>query len=280
MLVQITMDNVQQEIIAQSQEAPVIVLIYHSQDPEQTALTQKVTNFLENSTNHVALVDLNVPGLDALAYQFQLMALPAIAVVDHSRVTGIIQGDEVAAGYEKLLDPYLPKKDALLADEAQALLLQNQDNVALAKINEALELNNLAKYRLIKAEIFIKTNQLEEAKTLLDSLSMQEQLDEKDYYNTLCSSLELAQKTVDNSPIEDLKKQLENDPDNLDLKIEIALQFNQLNNKVEALNYLYQVLKQDLNYKDTKKTYLDILATMAASPVASKFKRMLYSLLY
>lgn len=280
MLVQITMDNVQQEIIAQSQEAPVIVLIYHSQDPEQTALTQKVTNFLENSTNHVALVDLNVPGLDAIAYQFQLMALPAIAVVDHSRVTGIIQGDEVAAGYEKLLDPYLPKKDALLADEAQALLLQNQDNAALAKINEALELNNLAKYRLIKAEIFIKTNQLEEAKTLLDSLSMQEQLDEKDYYNTLCSSLELAQKTVDNSPIEDLKKQLENDPDNLDLKIEIALQFNQLNNKVEALNYLYQVLKQDLNYKDTKKTYLDILATMAASPVASKFKRMLYSLLY
>ena len=90
-----------------------------------------------------------------MAYQFQLNALPALAVVKESRVVGILQGDEIVPNYENLLNDYIPQEDQLLADEAAKLLQEQKTDEALSKINKALQLKNQTRYRLIKADIFI-----------------------------------------------------------------------------------------------------------------------------
>ena len=44
---------------------------------------------------------------------------------------------------------------------------------------------------------------------------------------------------------------------------------------------LFEILKQDLNFGEAKKLYLDILATLPkGEPLASSYRRKLYSLLY
>ncbi|MCR4554495.1 MAG: tetratricopeptide repeat protein [Succinivibrionaceae bacterium] len=280
MLVEINEQNIKTEIIEKSQTGSVIVYIFHSQATDQVELKNKINAYIGSADLSFACVDIANDALQAVAYQFQLNALPALAVVKESRVVGILQGDEIVPNYENLLNDYIPQEDQLLADEAAKLLQEQKTDEALSKINKALQLKNQTRYRLIKADIFIKQNKLDDAEAIINACSMEDQLNDKDYYSNLKSALELAKKAMDNSPVEELKKKLAEDPDNLDLKIEIAVQYNQLNNKVEALNYLFEVLKKDINYKDAKQTFLDIIATMGASAEASSFRRKLYSLMY
>ena len=280
MLVELNEQNLKSEIVEKSQTQSVVVFIYHSQSPEQTELKNKINAFIGTADLTFACADIANPALQSLAYQFQLNALPAVAVVKQSRVVAILQGDEIESGYEQVIGEYLPKEDQLLAKEAEALLAEGKTDEALTKISKSLELADQTRYRLIKADILIRQNKLDDAESIISACTMEDQLNEKEYYANLKSALELAKKALDNSPVEELKQRLAQDPDNLELKVELAVQYSQLNNKVEALNYLYEVLKKDLNFKDAKQTYLDIIATMGASAEASAFRRKLYSHLY
>ena len=58
------------------------------------------------------------------------------------------------------------------------------------------------------------------------------------------------------------------------------MQYSQAGRQIEALELLFPLLKQDLNGGDTKKIFLDILASMNGAPEASAYRRKLYSLLY
>lgn len=64
------------------------------------------------------------------------------------------------------------------------------------------------------------------------------------------------------------------------MKEELAVQYSQAGRQVDALALLFPLLQQDLNDGDTKKIFLDILASMNGAPEASAYRRKLYSLLY
>ena len=67
----------------------------------------------------------------------------------------------------------------------------------------------------------------------------------------------------------------------LKLQQQLAVQYHQVQRSAEALALLFEILKQDLNFGEAKKLYLDILATLPkGEPLASSYRRKLYSLLY
>ena len=59
------------------------------------------------------------------------------------------------------------------------------------------------------------------------------------------------------------------------------MQYQAAQRSEDALALLLGILQQDLNYGDSKKLYLDILAALPkGDAVASQYRRKLYSLLY
>ena len=78
-----------------------------------------------------------------------------------------------------------------------------------------------------------------------------------------------------------LEQALATDPANKELQQQLAVQYHQVQRSAEALALLFEILKQDLNFGEAKKLYLDILATLPkGEPLASSYRRKLYSLLY
>ena len=100
----------------------------------------------------------------------------------------------------------------------------------------------------------------------------------------LCSDgrrrLDLAQQASDSPEIRALENQLAAEPENKQLKQELAIQYSQAGRKQEALDLLFTILQQELSFGDARKTYQDILATMGADPLVSKYRKKLYTLLY
>ena len=70
-------------------------------------------------------------------------------------------------------------------------------------------------------------------------------------------------------------------PDDLLLKQQLALQYQQVQRSGDALALLYSILQQDLNFADSKKLFVDILAVLPkGDTLAGTYRRKLYSLLY
>ena len=83
--------------------------------------------------------------------------------------------------------------------------------------------------------------------------------------------------------IEALEQQLAVDPDNLDLRHQLALQYTNSGQFREAMEQLIGILRLDLNHADgaTKKLLLDTIFSLGkGDPLAAEYQRKLYSLLY
>ena len=63
----------------------------------------------------------------------------------------------------------------------------------------------------------------------------------------------------DSPEIRALEAQLAAEPENTQLKQDLAIQYSQAGRKQEALDMLFTILSRDLNFGEAKKTYLDIL---------------------
>jgi putative thioredoxin len=279
MIIEIDRTNVQSTIIEGSVDRYVVVYLFDPQDEKTGALTSSL-EFQIGENQTITLAKVNLRETPELSRMLPISALPSLIVIRDGQMVDRLEGDDAYTSSSEFIKKFLPQEDELLYQDAAEHLKNERLDAAMEKIAAAIAIKDKALYRLTKADILIKQNKLEEAEGIISGLSMQEQLDNDDYYKNLQSTLSLAKQAAADSPIEDLKKQAEEDPDNLELKIELAVQYNKLNQKTEALDQLYEVLKKDLNYKDAKKTYLDILETMGSSSTVSGYRRKLYTLMY
>ncbi|MCP3700936.1 MAG: tetratricopeptide repeat protein, partial [Aliivibrio sp.] len=130
------------------------------------------------------------------------------------------------------------------------------------------------------AQCYIETQAFDQAEAVLSEILMQDQ-DSK--YKELIAKLELHKQAGSSPEIQALEEKYNADPSNNALALELAIQYSQVSRQEEALDILMAALLKDLNAQDgqIKKTMMDILSALGqGNPVAGKYRRQLYSLLY
>jgi putative thioredoxin len=103
------------------------------------------------------------------------------------------------------------------------------------------------------------------------------------FYKSLIAKLELHKQAADSPEIQSLEAALQANPEDLKLVAELALQYHQVNRDEEALELMWTPLSRNLNALDgdLKKSFMDILSALGqGNPIAAKYRRQLYSLLY
>lgn len=280
MIIKLTPENLRSELLEASQLRTVAVYFYADALPECQGVGSQVESLIgaDNPQLNLLLADMADPQMQGLAMQLGLQALPALVLFQQGRPVDALMGPEQFATLSTWLAPYLPKEEELLFNQAQQALAALDLDSALALLQKARALQpQHAGINKLYADVCIQLNRLSEAKQILDGILM---VDQDGDYQRLLASLQLAEQAAQSPEVVALEQQLQQQPDNGLLRQELAIQYSQAGKKQAALELLLPVLKQDLNFGDAKKIYLDILATMAGDPVASRFRRELYTLMY
>ena len=134
---------------------------------------------------------------------------------------------------------------------------------------------------MLLADCYLHLKRPREAQSILETADMAQQLEAG--YKELVSRLELMLEAADTPAIIELQQQMQQQPDNLELRYELAIQYSQADRIEEALENILFVLQRDRNYSDggARKTMLDILNAMPkGDPLAVKYQRKLFTLLY
>ncbi|MGL5947904.1 MAG: tetratricopeptide repeat protein [Aeromonas sp.] len=282
MIIDITAQNFQTELLEASQHKPLVLYFYAPQMPECQAMTPLVEALVgvANSQVTLAKVDMNDPNLQPLAGQLGLRALPALVKFYQGRPddSAFLEGPQDEAALRAYFAAFGPKPEELLLAEGKAQLAAGEFAAALASINQALALDSTRMdSALYRAECLLGLNQLDEAQSQLAAIPMAAQ---DSHFQALQAQLALALQAADSPELRALEAQYAQVPSDGTIAQELALQYQHAGRQEEALALLLTLLRKDLNFGQAKKIYLDILATLGATPMAQTYRRKLYTLLY
>ncbi len=277
-LVDVSFENVR-EMLELSQRKLVVFAFWSERSEPSKQLLQTLSAIIQEHPQHVVLAKVNCDLDQELAMQFGVRSLPTTMLIQNGQPVDGFAGAETDTQIRQRLQPYLPAPEEVLLQQAQPLLEAQQWTEAYPLLKQAQQVApQRADICKLLALCAASTGQLEQAKTLLSTVLL---ADQDSVYQQVLAVIELAEQAADSPEIRALEAKLAATPDDLLLKQQLAVQYQQVQRSSDALAMLFSILQQDLNFGESKKLFLDILAVLPkGDTLAGTYRRKLYSLLY
>ncbi|WP_218311772.1 thioredoxin [Alteromonas antoniana] len=278
-VVDITVENFQQVILQDSQEKLVMVDFWADWCEPCKDLMPILEKLAGEYSEHMILAKVDCDAQQEVAGQFGIRSLPTVMLVKDGQPVDGFAGVQPEAQIREMLAKYLPNPEDDALQEAAQLAAAGDYQAAFPIVKQAFDINpdNIdAKYLYI--DCLIETGSVSQAKEQLATIKM---VDQDGRYQALNGKIELAEQAAETPEIKQLQEAVANEPDNLQYKVDLAVQLQQAHKADEALELLYTVLKKDLGFGDARKLMLDMVNALAdGDPLKSEYRRKVYGLLY
>jgi len=267
------------DLLALSQQKLVIFAFWSERAEQSKMLLQLLSGISSAYPEQLVLATVNCDLEQELAMQFGVRSVPTTLFIQNGQPVDGFAGAENETQIRQRLQPYLPKADDLLLQQAEPLLAAQQWAEAYPLLAQAQQMApERADIRKMLAYCAASLGKIDEAKQLLGTVLL---ADQDGLYQQVLALIELAEQAADSPEIRALEQQLATEPDNLLLCQQLAVQYQQANRVADALALLYKILQQDLNFGESKKLMLDMLAVQPkGDALTATYRRKLYSLLY
>ncbi|GAL38219.1 thioredoxin domain-containing protein EC-YbbN [Vibrio maritimus] len=269
------------QVLEGSMTAPVLIHFWAPMSEESAQIIPSLRALTEQYAGAFSLALLNCEEQQAIAGQFGVQALPTIALFVNGQPVDGLGGPQPIEAVKAMLAKHLPSEDELNARKALELSQQGEYEAAIELFNSLSdEYKQKGEIKLALAQCLLETNQFDVAEAVLNTIPMEYK---DNFYKSLIAKLELHKQAADSPEIQSLEAALQANPEDLKLIAELALQYHQVNRDEEALALMWTPLSRNLNALDgdLKKSFMDILSALGqGNPIAAKYRRQLYSLLY
>lgn len=278
-IIDITPENFQQVILQESQTKVVMVEFWADGYEPSQQLAPALSNVAAKFADSLIHARVDCQQQQEIAGQFGVQNLPTVILVKEGQpidgFAGVQTEQEIIAAFEK----HLPKPEDALYQQAAELVTQGDYQQAYTLLKQAHEADaQRADIKLLLADCQVELGQIKQAKALLETVGL---VDQDALYNSILGKIELAEQAAESPEIKALQEQLSQNPDDLDIKVKLAVQLHQANQVEEALELIISVLYKDLNFGEAKKLTLDMINALPdGDPLKSKYRRKIYSLLY
>lgn len=278
--VEINESNLHQTL-EQSMTVPVMFYFWSERSQHCLILGPILDKLAAEYAGQFVLAKVDCDAQQAIAAQFGLRSIPAVYLFQDGQPVDGFQGPQPEEVIRELLSKVLPKEEELKAAQATALMQEGKMLEALPLLKDAWQLSQQrSDIGLLLAEVQIQLNRSDDAEAVLATIPLQ---DRDTRYQGLVAQIELLKQAADTPEIQQLQQQIAEDPHNVELAVQLALQLHQVGRNEEALEQLLGHLKKDLaaGNGSARKTMMDILAALGTGDaLAAKYRRQLYALLY
>ncbi|MCA6938037.1 co-chaperone YbbN [Pectobacterium versatile] len=269
------------QVLEHSMTLPVLFYFWSGRSQHCLELEPVLDKLAQEYAGQFVLAKVDCDTEQRVAAQFGLRSIPTVYLVKDGQPQDGFQGPQPEEAIRELLKRALPKEEELKVAQAQQLIQEDKLPEAMQLLKDAWQLSQQrSDIGLMLAEVQIQIKRSEDAEAVLATIPLQ---DRDTRYHSLVAQIELLKQAADTPEIQHLQQQLDVDPQNADLAVQLALQLHQVGRNEEALELLMGFLKKDLTVANgsARKTLMDIMAALGTSDaLAARYRRQLYSLLY
>ncbi|MCG9598053.1 co-chaperone YbbN [Vibrio sp. Isolate25] len=269
------------QVLEGSMQTPVLIHFWAPMSQESAQVIPELQTLAQQYNGAFTLALLNCEQEQMIASQFGVQALPTIALFVNGQPVDGLGGPQDLAAIQAMLAKHLPSQDELNLKQAMDFVQSGEHVKALPLLQDLPEeLKQKGDVKLALADCLLEMQKFDQAKALLNTIPLEYQ---DNYYKGLIAKLELHDQAANSPEIQSLEQALQDNPNDAQTAAELALSYHQVNRDEEALELLWNLLRYDLNALDgdIKKHFMDILAALGqGNPIAGKYRRQLYSILY
>lgn len=269
------------EVINATAEVPVVFHFISPREPRSLEMEALFRRLNDEYSKQFLLAIVDCDAQPMVAAQFRVQAVPTSYFFANGQPVDAIQGVVSEQELRVRLSHILPKEEELKFAQALEFLEAEQYDLALPLLKNAWELTDKknSDFGLLYAETYIAMKQIEPAKEILAQIPIQ---DRDSRWQGLQDQIHLLEQAADSPEIQQLQADYAKTK-SPDIAVKLANQLHQVSRNEEALDLLFDWLKQDLGAGngEIKTQFLAILSAMGnADPLVPKYRRQLYSLLY
>ncbi|AYH06607.1 co-chaperone YbbN [Pectobacterium parmentieri] len=269
------------QVLEQSATLPVLFYFWSGRSQHCLELEPVLDKLAQEYAGQFVLAKVDCDAEQCVAAQFGLRSIPTVYLFKDGQPLDGFQGPQPEEAVRELLKRALPKEEELKVAQAQQLIQEDKLPEAMQLLKDAWQLSQQrSDIGLMLAEVQIQIKRSEDAEAVLATIPLQ---DQDTRYHSLVAQIELLKQAADTPEIQHLQQQLDADPKNADLAVQLSLQLHQVGRNEEALELLMGFLKKDLAVANgnARKTLMDIMAALGTGDaLAARYRRQLYSLLY
>lgn len=267
----------QSQVIDASHQVPVLVDFWATWCGPCQSLMPVLEKLATEYQGQFLLAKVEIDQQPELATHFGVRSVPTVKLVKNGQIvdefTGVLPEGEIRA----LLDRHIERESDKQMQQAIALYEQGETDQALQQMQQIiLDDDKNMQNRVHFAEVLIKEQRHDDARQLLNSLSVDIQMTPE--VSALYSQLELAETLADSDDIPTLEKRIESDPKDSEARYQLSARYAAEGRHEDAMQQLLEIVKRDRAYNDDagRKGLLRMFELLGnQGELVSKYRRLL-----
>jgi len=285
-VIDINQDQFLEEVVEKSKTIPVLVDFWAPWCGPCKQLTPILEKLVNSKNGKIILAKVNVDENQAIAAQLKIQSIPTVYGFVDGKPIDAFQGAQPESQIEKMIDKLI---EATPGNEIPKLLEEAESFFKDQKFDEALQIyENLISLdpgnpKCISGMLrcLIQLNRYQDASEILESID--EKTIEDPEIQKIKKLIENMNSSSEGKTVEDLISILSEDPNNHDIRFELAEKYFSQNQSAEAFHELLNIFSIDAKWNDEsgkKKllAYFDLLGF--ADPNVIEARKRLSSLMF
>ena len=284
MIVDVTLNNIQEMVIQNSKRLPVMVSFWNPTDERSKLANSILEKLAKEFAGKFILAKINAGQQVELVEKFSLPGTPFFKLIKNGDIVTEQQGLFEEAEYRKLIESQIEKDPSdELRQAASAAFSEGQVDQAIELLAEAAKVNpNNYHVHLDLVTMYFQSGHLDKARQLFDKLPDEAQADPKG--QELDGVLFFAEIIKDAEGVEALQQRLADNPNDSDALLTLS-GYLMLNGQAEnALQTLFKLFRVDRNYQNglPQRTIIKAFAMLSpkAPHLVHQYRRQFQSLLF
>ena len=280
-VIEVNAHNFDQEVVQRSHQVPVLVDFWAEWCGPCQMLLPILLKLAQDYGGKFVLAKVNTDREQDLAMQFGIRSIPTLMLFRDGQVVEELMGAQGEGTLRAVLDRYIERE----SDRARAEARRRE---AAGDLEGALDLLRMAaaddpeNIRVLQdyARLAIQAGALDEARSLLERLPANVRAEAE--VRGLEHLLFLAENARQAPSEEALQARIEQDPDDLDARAQLAARKALRGAWREALDQYLEILKRDRNFQEGigRRGMLMIFDLLGDDPLVAEYRRRMANWLY
>lgn len=278
---EVTADNFETEVLARSNDVPVLVDFWAAWCQPCQMLMPILTSLAETYGGKIFLAKVNSDEQQALATQYGVRSLPTVKLFRHGQPVDEFMGALPEGQVREFIDKHLDKPSDPLRQQARDAMDSGEFEAAIELLNQALSVDDgNPEILLEKAQLSLALGNMQEAMSIVESLPLaQRDSDEAKRIKAAATFAAAVDKSV--GPAE-LELRIEQNANDSDARYQRACRAVLQGQYESALDDLLHLVRTDRAYKDGvgQTGMLAIFDLLEGGDLVNRYRRQMFNALH